>query len=89
MITIGVRSSDNFHWIVPVRTVRQFAKEAKLEWLVDPKLPRPTEKDLEAIPLELNQAVVSGGKSQQSGPGEILFQQPAKDVKEGFLMLVR
>ncbi|GIW59036.1 MAG: hypothetical protein KatS3mg087_0102 [Patescibacteria group bacterium] len=89
MITIGVRSSDNFHWIVPVRTVRQFAKEAKLEWLVDPKLPRPTEKDLESIPVELHQTIQSRTGKESIKSEMDLIPEPIKGSSEGFLLLVR
>lgn len=52
MITLGLSSGDNFHWIVPARSVRAWAKEIKVEWLLDPSLPRPTEKDISEIVLE-------------------------------------
>ena len=54
MITLGLSGGDNFHWMVPVRSVREWAKQVGVEWLLDPNLPRPSEADLEKIPLELN-----------------------------------
>lgn len=52
MITLGLGGGDNFHWFVPARSVRAWAKEVKVMWLFDKSLPRPTEKDVEAIVLE-------------------------------------
>lgn len=53
MITLGLRG-DSFHWMVPVRSVRAWAKEVEVEWLLDPKVTRPSEADIDAIPLELD-----------------------------------
>jgi S1-C subfamily serine protease len=54
MITLGLQGSDSFHWMVPVRIVKEWAKEAKIEWFIDPNLPRPSEEDLKNVPLEIN-----------------------------------
>jgi len=56
MITLGIQGGDSFHWIVPIRSVRQWAKELHLEWLLDPKAPRPTQADIDKIPLEMDRA---------------------------------
>lgn len=56
MITLGLQGGDSFHWVVPMRSVREFAKEAKIEWLLDPCKPRPTEEEVEKVPLELNKS---------------------------------
>ena len=89
MITIGVRSSDNFHWFVPVRTFRQFAKEAKMEWLVDPNQPRPTEKDLEGIPVELNQVTAAPTKAASQSGEPLRFERPVPDNGLEPLLLMR
>ena len=52
MITLGLRSGDNFHWIVPARSVRAWAEEINVMWLFDKSLPRPTERDIGVIVLE-------------------------------------
>lgn len=52
MITLGLRSGDNFHWFVPARSVRAWAEEVEVMWLFDTSLPRPTEGDIKAIVLE-------------------------------------
>jgi len=72
MITLGLRGGgDSFHWVVPVRSVRIWAKEIGVEWLFDPKLPRPTKEVVEKIPLELNPAgFASAGKRKSPTPAE-------------------
>jgi hypothetical protein len=52
MITLGLWSGDNFHWIVPARSVAAWAEEIDVMWLFDPALERPTEDDVNAIVLE-------------------------------------
>ena len=52
MITLGIRSGDNFHWFVPARSVKSWANEVKVMWLFDSSLPRPTEKEVKKIVLE-------------------------------------
>lgn len=52
MITLGLQSGDNFHWIVPVRSVVNWAEEVNVMWLLDANLDRPTESDIKAIVLE-------------------------------------
>jgi hypothetical protein len=70
MITLGLSGGDNFHWMVPARSVHDWAKEAKLEWLLDPSKPRPTEEDIGKVPLEL------------SKPGFGAKQEPTSAVHE-------
>ena len=65
MLTLGLRGADNFHWIVPIRSVRQWAKEVGVEWLLDPKAPRPTQADLDKIPLELDPAGYSSRAAEK------------------------
>lgn len=54
MITLGIDGGDNFHWIVPARAILEWSDEAKVRWLFDPLLNRPTEADIDDIPLELH-----------------------------------
>jgi S1-C subfamily serine protease len=53
LLTLGLGGGDNFHWVVPVRTVKQWAKEIGAEWLLDPKA-TVTDEQIEAVPLELH-----------------------------------
>lgn len=54
MITLGLQSSDSFHWFVPARAILEWSDEAKVRWLFDPSLNRPSEADIDSIPLELH-----------------------------------
>jgi S1-C subfamily serine protease len=56
MITLGLRGGDSFHWLVAARSVLEWSREIGVEWLLNPKLPRPSEEDVKKIPLELNPA---------------------------------
>ena len=51
VLTLGLRSGDSFHWFVPIRVIRKWAKETGVEWLLDPKGATTTEA-LKKIPLE-------------------------------------
>ena len=52
MITLGLRGGDNFHWYVPARAFLKWSDQIGCVWLFDSSLDRPTEKDIEGIPLE-------------------------------------
>jgi len=74
MITLGLRSGNSFHWMVPVRSLRDWATEAGVEWLFDPDASPPTEEQISELPLELDgdgfpEGDDSGGQSAtQDGP---------------------
>jgi len=61
MITIGLRLASNFNWMVPVRMVRKWAKDVKVEWLLDPNA-KVTEEQIEKIPIEVGR--IKGGMMQ-------------------------
>ncbi len=52
MITLGLRGGDNFHWIVPARSILKWADEVNVRWLFDKSQKRPTELDINKIILE-------------------------------------
>ena len=52
MITLGLRGGDNFHWIVPARSILEWADEVNVRWLFDKSRKRPTELDINKIVLE-------------------------------------
>mgnify|MGYP003114044430 CR=1 FL=1 len=45
-------AGEGFSLYVPVRRMRRWAKEAKVEWAMSPKIPLPPEKEIKAIPIE-------------------------------------
>jgi hypothetical protein len=52
MLTQGVRQSQGFNFIVPVRRIHAWAKDAKIEWAIDPNVPMPSLKEIDAILVE-------------------------------------
>ena len=54
IITLGLRGSDSFHWMVPMRSLLEFARDTKAEWLFDPSVEHPDSEGNIALPLELN-----------------------------------
>jgi S1-C subfamily serine protease len=45
-------AGEQFNLIVPIRRLRDWAKEAKIEWAVDPNLPMPSPEELKKLPVE-------------------------------------
>lgn len=45
-------AGENFCLVVPVRRMRSWAKEAGVEWAMDPSVPVPTEQELKSLPIE-------------------------------------
>ena len=52
MLTQGVMQLQGFNFVVPVRRIHTWAKDTKIEWALDAKVPMPTLKEIEAIPVE-------------------------------------
>ena len=45
-------AGEGFNLIVPVRRMRSWAKKAKVEWALDPRVKLPTEEERKKIPIE-------------------------------------
>ena len=67
MITLGLQGGDSFHWMVPVRIVRDWAKEVGCEWLLD-SAGKTTREALSKIPLENAKAGFSKASASPTGP---------------------
>lgn len=52
MLTQGVNQLQGFNFIVPVRRMHAWAKIAKIEWAINPKVEMPTMKEIDAITIE-------------------------------------
>lgn len=52
MLTQGVMQLQGFNFIVPVRRIHAWAKQSKIEWAIDPTVPMPSLKEIDAIPVE-------------------------------------
>lgn len=53
LITLGLRGSDSFHWMVPSRSILEFLDEIGARWVVDPKAERPESEASLKMPLEV------------------------------------
>jgi S1-C subfamily serine protease len=52
MLTLGIRNTDTFNYIVPVRRIVEWANEEGIGYLVDPSVEALTEDDLLDLPVE-------------------------------------
>mgnify|MGYP001582166262 CR=1 FL=1 len=86
MITLGLGGGggDSFHWFVPVRAVREFCDKAKCAWLLDAGVAM-TEKDLEAIPVELAPPIKGGSTAPPHGATRMLLEEPPSPVLDRVL----
>ena len=73
MLTQGVMKLQGFNFIVPVRRIHAWAKDAKIEWAINPTMPMPSLKEIDAIPVE------DAGQS----PGGYPQRNPAGGIDEG------
>ena len=80
MITLGLSGGDNFHWMVPARSVREWAAEAGVEWLLDPAKPRPTEAAIGKVPLELSKPGFDAAKQKATGEVRLMIERDALGV---------
>ena len=71
MITLGLRSGDSFHYFVPIRRVREWAKTINVMWLLDPKEKTPSEEEIGKIPLENTPAAFNRPKATSGGATNI------------------
>lgn len=52
MLTVGMVGSDNFHYFVPIRLIREWADEINVKWLLDVSVKCPTDDEIKKIPVE-------------------------------------
>ena len=52
MLTRGVMQMQGFNFIVPVRRIHAWAKDAKIEWAIDKNVAMPSLIEIEKIPVE-------------------------------------
>jgi len=45
-------AGETFNLIVPIRRIQDWAKKAKVEWALDPKIAMPSDEDLSKMPIE-------------------------------------
>jgi len=52
MLTLGLRGTDTFNYIVPARRIVEWCEKTGVLWAVDPTAPVPTKKQLEELKVE-------------------------------------
>lgn len=52
MISIGVRTGDNFNFMVPIRRIHEWSKKAGVEWIFNPTVKSPPENKIDELPVE-------------------------------------
>jgi len=52
LLTLGLRGTDNFNYIVPVRRILAWAEATRLSWVFDPSVPVPTQEEIDKLPVE-------------------------------------
>lgn len=67
IITIGLRSSTGFNWMVPIRTIKKWLDEAKMTWFYDDKVEKPRLSELRSLSvIEVGGGEVRTGFSQEN-----------------------
>jgi len=84
MLTQGVMQMQGFNFIVPVRRIHEFAQDAKIEWAIDPDVPMPTLKEIEAINVEDAAVISSGGSSPDARDTARAIYNDARSLVERF-----
>lgn len=89
VVTLGLRGSDSFHYMVPVRRIRDWAQKTNIVWLVDPKAKEPTQADIDKIPVEntspgLSRPAVAPtpAPKAKSGPERLLLEPQMEPWRE-------
>lgn len=51
-VAMLVRGRETFNLVVPIRRIKEWTKKNKIEWVLDPSVPLPSDEDFEKIPIE-------------------------------------
>jgi S1-C subfamily serine protease len=77
MLTQGVQKMQGFNFIVPMRRIHTWAKDAKIEWAINPSTPMPTMREIDLIPVEdAGQSPGTPSSRPQGVPDEPAFKPP-------------
>jgi len=91
MLTLGVSQSQGFNFIVPVRRIHIFAKDAKIEWAISPDVKMPSLKEIEAMPVETDGVLPAGLPQAAAAPAGLVpsMVDDARSWVEPLLRFVR
>ncbi len=70
MLTQGVQRLQGFNFIVPMRRIHTWAKDAKIEWALDPNAPMPSLAEIDKIPVEDGGILPQGLPADRSNGGD-------------------
>ncbi|MEM4167626.1 MAG: S1C family serine protease [Candidatus Caldarchaeum sp.] len=76
VLTIGLRSSTGFNWMVPTRTIKKWLDEANMSWFYNDKVDKPRLSDLRKL-----QVIEVGGGEIKSGSFNSTEQQALPSVR--------
>lgn len=65
MLTLGIRGTDSFNYIVPSDRIIKWAKSVGFEYLVDPSADAPTLEEVFDLPIESNGSYLSRQKKKE------------------------
>jgi len=71
IITLGLSGTDSFHWMVPIRSILDWADDIDARWLFDPKADQPANASDNNFPLEYDPAVKGVDISADEEPSAI------------------
>jgi hypothetical protein len=73
MLTMGVQQLQGFNFMVPVRRIRTWAKDANVEWAVNPDVAVPTLEEIGKIPVEDSGILPAGLPERAAAPASTLL----------------
>ena len=79
MLVRGVRGSDGFNFIVPVRRMLGWAKRSNILWALDPRIKMPSLQAIKSLPVE-NFQKISPRKRSFGSPYFFLIHKESKVV---------
>jgi len=68
VLTLGARGADSFHWMVPIRSILQWADEIDARWIFDPNAERPASEIEVNLPLEFNPTMPKASDEDTTAP---------------------
>lgn len=93
MLTLGIRGSDTFNYIVPVRRIVEWSITNRLAWAVDKAAPAPTNEQLARVKVEdtMNNvdAAICGDAPAPTGTYFLIKRLRPAAEKKGLLRLIQ
>lgn len=81
ILTLGARGTDSFHWMVPMRSILDWADDIGARWIFDPNAEHPENADAIDLPLEFDPATSNRASSADGASCLFDFLLPKADVQ--------